>query len=79
MRKGEQLPWIVSDELWERIEPLLLIVRWLHRFGWRRQEPWELGGSVGDSPTLAHAGCSAVYAASAFRVVMRRIVPHLDI
>ena len=23
MRKGEQLPWIVSDELWERIEPLL--------------------------------------------------------
>ncbi|WP_443078979.1 IS5 family transposase [Streptosporangium sp. NBC_01495] len=23
MRKGEQLPWIVSDELWARIEPLL--------------------------------------------------------
>lgn len=23
MRKGEQPPWIVSDELWERIEPLL--------------------------------------------------------
>src|SRR3954469_16130044 len=23
MRKGEQLPWIVPDELWELIEPLL--------------------------------------------------------
>ena len=23
MRKGEQPPWIVPDELWERIEPLL--------------------------------------------------------
>ena len=23
MKKGEQPPWIVSDELWERIEPLL--------------------------------------------------------
>ena len=23
MRKGEQLPWIVPDGLWERIEPLL--------------------------------------------------------
>ena len=23
MRKGEQLPWIVSDDLWERIAPLL--------------------------------------------------------
>ncbi|MEU1276129.1 IS5 family transposase [Streptomyces sp. NPDC005799] len=26
MRRGEQLPWIVSDELWARIEPLLPIV-----------------------------------------------------
>nr|WP_143116507.1 IS5 family transposase [Lentzea xinjiangensis] len=26
MRKGEQLPWIVSDELWSRIEPLLPVV-----------------------------------------------------
>ena len=23
MRKGQQLPWMVSDELWARIEPLL--------------------------------------------------------
>ncbi len=23
VKKGEQLPWIVSDRLWERIEPLL--------------------------------------------------------
>lgn len=23
MRKGEQPPWIVPDELWERVEPLL--------------------------------------------------------
>jgi transposase len=27
MRKGEQLPWIVSDGLWERIEPLLPVIR----------------------------------------------------
>jgi hypothetical protein len=54
-------------------------VRWPHGSGWRRRGSWELGGSVGDSPTLAHGGCSAVYAASAFRVVMKRIVPHLDI
>ncbi|MFJ5035203.1 IS5 family transposase [Streptomyces sp. NPDC088560] len=26
MRKGEQLPWVVSDELWARIEPLLPVV-----------------------------------------------------
>ncbi|NKE63949.1 IS5 family transposase [Lentzea sp. PSKA42] len=26
MRKSEQLPWIVSDELWTRIEPLLPVV-----------------------------------------------------
>jgi hypothetical protein len=24
VRKGQQLPWIVSDELWARIGPLLL-------------------------------------------------------
>ena len=23
VRKGQQLPWIVSDELWARIQPLL--------------------------------------------------------
>ena len=26
MRKGEQLPWIVPDQLWARIEPLLPVV-----------------------------------------------------
>lgn len=26
MGKGERLPWIVSDELWARIEPLLPVV-----------------------------------------------------
>ncbi|WP_456243078.1 IS5 family transposase [Streptomyces luteolifulvus] len=26
MRKGQQLPWIVQDELWVRIEPLLPVV-----------------------------------------------------
>ncbi|WP_439959938.1 IS5 family transposase [Streptomyces griseorubiginosus] len=26
MRKGEQLPWVVPDELWARIEPLLPVV-----------------------------------------------------
>ena len=27
VRKGQQPPWIVSDELWARIEPLLPVVR----------------------------------------------------
>ncbi|GAB2993810.1 hypothetical protein GCM10027184_55410 [Saccharothrix stipae] len=26
MRRGESPPWIVSDDLWERIEPLLPVV-----------------------------------------------------
>jgi hypothetical protein len=26
MRKGQQPPWIVSDELWARVEPLLPVV-----------------------------------------------------
>ncbi|MGW0633697.1 IS5/IS1182 family transposase, partial [Streptomyces sp. NPDC002758] len=26
MRRGEQLPWTVPDELWARIEPLLPVV-----------------------------------------------------
>jgi transposase len=26
VRKGQQLPWIVSDELWARIQPLLPVV-----------------------------------------------------
>ena len=26
MRKGQQPPWIVSDELWARIEPLLPVI-----------------------------------------------------
>jgi transposase len=25
MRKGERPPWIVSDDLWRRIEPLLAV------------------------------------------------------
>jgi transposase len=37
MRKGEQLPWIVSDGLWERIEPLLPVIeRRKHHPGRRR-------------------------------------------
>ncbi|WP_202919546.1 IS5 family transposase [Saccharothrix deserti] len=27
MRKGQQLPWVVSDELWARVEPLLPVVQ----------------------------------------------------
>ena len=27
MRRGEQPPWIVPDELWARIEPLLPVVQ----------------------------------------------------
>ncbi|MER6691912.1 IS5 family transposase [Streptomyces minutiscleroticus] len=39
MRRGEQLPWIVSDELWARIEPLLPVVpRRADRPGRRRLE-----------------------------------------
>jgi len=26
VRKGQQLPWIISDDLWARIEPLLPVV-----------------------------------------------------
>jgi transposase len=26
VRKGEQFPWVVSDQLWARIEPLLPVV-----------------------------------------------------
>jgi transposase len=36
VRKGEQLPWIVSDELWERIEPLLPVRARRSRFPGRR-------------------------------------------
>ncbi len=54
-------------------------VRWPHGSGRRCRELWELGGSVGGSPTVARAGRAAVYAASAFRVVMDRMVPHPDI
>lgn len=54
-------------------------VRWPHGSGRRCRELWELGGSVGGSPTVARAGHAAVYAASAFRVVMDRMVPHPDI
>ncbi|ACZ90100.1 hypothetical protein Aros01_04284 [Streptosporangium roseum] len=51
-------------------------VRWPHGSGQRRREPWGLGGSVGGSPTVVRAGRAAVYAASAFRVVMDRMVSH---
>jgi hypothetical protein len=26
VRKGEQFPWVVSDQLWAKIEPLLPVV-----------------------------------------------------
>jgi transposase len=37
MRKGEQLPWIVSDELWARIEPLLPRVERRYRHPGRKR------------------------------------------
>ncbi|GGY18883.1 hypothetical protein GCM10010358_82380 [Streptomyces minutiscleroticus] len=39
VRRGEQLPWIVVDGLWARIEPLLPVVpRRADRLGRRRLE-----------------------------------------
>jgi transposase len=37
VRKGEQLPWIVPDELWDRIEPLLPQVKRRYRHPGRRR------------------------------------------
>lgn len=37
VRKGEQLPWIVPDGLWERIEPLLPVVERRQRHPGRRR------------------------------------------
>jgi transposase len=39
MRRGEQLPWIVSDELWARIEPLLPVVPRRPRHPGRKRVP----------------------------------------
>jgi transposase len=39
VRRGEQPPWIVSDGLWERIEPLLPQVERRHRHPGRRRVP----------------------------------------
>ena len=39
MRKGEQPPWIVSDELWARVEPLLPVVRRRWRSPGRKRLP----------------------------------------
>jgi transposase len=39
MRKGEQPPWIVSDELWARVEPLLPVRRRRFRSPGRRRLP----------------------------------------
>jgi len=37
VRRGEQLPWIVSDELWARIEPLLPKIERRHRYPGRKR------------------------------------------
>ncbi|MEV4067390.1 IS5 family transposase [Nonomuraea dietziae] len=37
VKKGEQLPWIVPDSLWERIEPLLPKVERRHRHPGRKR------------------------------------------
>lgn len=39
MRKGEQPPWIVPDELWARVEPLLPVQRRRLRSPGRRRLP----------------------------------------
>ena len=37
VRRGEPRPWIVSDDLWERIEPLLPQVQRRHRYPGRKR------------------------------------------
>jgi len=37
VKKGEQLPWIVPDELWDRIEPLLPQVKRRYRYPGRKR------------------------------------------
>lgn len=39
MRRGESPPWIVSDDLWERIEPLLPVVPRRTRNAGRKRVP----------------------------------------
>jgi Putative transposase of IS4/5 family (DUF4096) len=39
MRRGEPRPWIVSDDLWERIERLLPHVQRRHRYPGRKRLP----------------------------------------
>lgn len=39
MRRGESPPWIVSDDLWERIEPLLPVVPRRTRHPGRKRVP----------------------------------------
>ena len=39
MRKGEQPPWIVTDGLWERVEPLLPKVERRCRYPGRKRVP----------------------------------------
>jgi transposase len=39
MRRGEQPPWIVSDELWQRVEPLLPVKPRRFRSPGRRRLP----------------------------------------
>jgi len=39
VRKGEAPPWIVSDGLWERIEPLLPTTERRYRYPGRRRVP----------------------------------------
>src|SRR5690349_14770163 len=37
VRKGQQPPWVVPDELWERIEPLLTKVERRYRYPGRKR------------------------------------------
>src|SRR5580765_6423280 len=37
VRKGQQPPWVVPDELWERIEPLIPKVRRRYRYPGRKR------------------------------------------
>ncbi|WP_435878015.1 hypothetical protein [Streptosporangium canum] len=50
MRKGQQPPWIVADELWERIEPLLPKAERRYRNPGRKRLDDRNAGPCGGAP-----------------------------
>ncbi len=57
VRKGQQLPWIVSDELWARIQPLLPVPASLHCFR-RLRIRWEIRDDIHEA--FLRLACSII-------------------